>query len=106
MIRRPAASRRAAAATTSMTMNAGTALRADARAPTLPSPASGGGVGWGTAGRLALSSMTAMVPAEVGCFRLRQLHHAGELRVHPVGAAAPLPPHLPDWYCHCSASPC
>src|SRR5262245_10084036 len=100
MIRRPAASRRAAAATTSMTMNAGTPLRADALTPALPESDSGERVGWWTAVRLALSRMTALVPAEAGCFRPRHRHLMAQRPVHPVAAAAPLPPHLPDWYCH------
>src|SRR5258707_110201 len=89
MMPRPAASRRAAAATTSITINAGTSLRADALTPTLPGSASPGGVGWGTAKRLALSRMTA--PAEAGCFRPRQRHHMAELPAPLVAAAAPLP---------------
>src|SRR5262245_52834203 len=104
MIRRPAASRRAAAATTSITMKAGTSLRADAFTPTRPASASEKRVGWGTAKRLALSRMTALAPAEAACFRPRHRHHAAELQALPVAAAAPLPPHLPDWYCHRSAS--
>src|SRR5262245_55263686 len=100
MIRRPAASRRAAAATTSITMNAGTSLRADALTPTRPASAGGETVGWGSSKRLALSRMTALAPAEARCFRPRQRHFVAGLQVFPVAAAAPLPPHLPDWYCH------
>src|SRR5258706_5726210 len=98
MMRRPAASRRAAAATTSITINAGTSLRADALTPTLPGSASPGGGGWGTAKRLALSRMTA--PAEAGRFRPLQRHHMAELPAPLVAAAVPLPPPLLDWYCH------
>src|SRR5262249_60383755 len=95
MIRRPAASRRAAAATTSMTMNAGTSLRADARAPTLSSPVSRRGAGRGAAERLALSSMTAIAPAEVRRIRLWQLHHVAQLYAEPGSAGAPAPPPPP-----------
>src|SRR5713101_4755469 len=83
-----------------MTMNAGTSLRADAVTPALPASASVEGVGWWTAERFALSCMAALVPAEARSARPRQRHHTAERSVPTVAAAAPLPPHLPDWYCH------
>src|SRR5262245_46743461 len=91
MTRRPAASRRAAAAITSMTMNAGTSLRAEADSHR-----------FAFSGRLALSSMMALMPAKLGGFRLRQLHQVAESRVYlgSASATAPLSPHLPDWYRH------
>src|SRR5215475_12625382 len=74
MTRRPAASRRAAAATTSMTMNAGTSLREDADTSRFAFPR-----------RLALSSMMAV---------------SGMMAMVWRGAIAPLSPHFPDWYRH------
>src|SRR5579883_1667238 len=92
MTRCPAASRRAAAATTSITMKGGTLLRVDAHS-----------LRFVFAGRSALSSMMATVPADIRYSRFRQLHYVIQRRVcgpGPVGAGAPLSQHLPAWYRH------